>query len=158
MIDLAKKYEYELIKRYRDVLLSDRLFWFHERPYIKYDLEIMNDSWNHLQFVSIDQNGKVSGFLSGQLDRINNQVNNLLLLNFEKPSMQFTIDCLRFVDQLKNMGFVKIMFSVVVGNPAEKIYDAILEKLGGSHVGTFRKDVKLPDGNYYDRKFYEILL
>jgi hypothetical protein len=158
MLDFAKKHEYEVNRLYLSLMHTQKLFWFHERPYFKYQMDITDDSWNHLQFVSLDKEGKVTGFIAAQLDRINNIVTNLLLLNFGDPSMTFTIDCLRFVDKLKQMNFAKIGFSVVIGNPAETIYDAIVKKLGGEQVGIFRRDLKLPDGNYYDRKFYEIQL
>jgi len=158
MIDIAKKHEYELNKKYLDVIATDKLFWLHEKPYIKYNLEIHSDSWNHIQCVSIDSSNNIIGYFAGQLDRINNQVNNLTILNFGEANILFTIDCLRFVEKLKLMGFVKIVFSVIIGNPAEIIYDNIVHRLGGDKIGIFKNDVKLIDGKYYDRKFYEIQL
>lgn len=48
-------------------------------------------------------------------------------------------------------------FIVVVGNPIEKSYDKMIKKYGGRIVGTYKEDVKLIDGEYYDKKLYEIL-
>jgi hypothetical protein len=45
---------------------------------------------------------------------------------------------------------------VVVGNPAERLYDRVINKYGGRIVGIKEKSTKLIDGLYYDVKLYEI--
>ena len=52
--------------------------------------------------------------------------------------------------------FRKLKFSVCIGNPIEKSYDKMIEKYNGRIVGTYLKDAKLFDGEYCDRKVYEI--
>jgi hypothetical protein len=54
--------------------------------------------------------------------------------------------------------FNKIVFRVVVGNPAEDIYDRFCVKYGGRIVGVLKDNVKLLDGKNYDEKLYEIML
>ena len=46
---------------------------------------------------------------------------------------------------------------MVIGNPIEKSYDKMVKKYGGRIIGTYKEDVKLIDGEYYDKKLYEIL-
>ena len=46
---------------------------------------------------------------------------------------------------------------MIIGNPIEKSYDKMINKYGGRIVGIYKEDVKLIDGEYYDKKLYEIL-
>lgn len=48
-------------------------------------------------------------------------------------------------------------FGVVIGNPAEKIWDKTIKKLNGKVVGYYKRDVKLIDNKLYDMKVYEVM-
>ena len=61
------------------------------------------------------------------------------------------------VHLLKERRFYKMNWSVIVGNPAERMYDKFIAKHGGRVVGTYRRDTLLCDGEFYDRKAYELL-
>ena len=52
--------------------------------------------------------------------------------------------------------FRKIEFTVIVGNPIEKMFDKYIGKYGGRIVGIGKESVKLPDNLFYDSKLYEI--
>ena len=65
----------------------------------------------------------------------------------------------RFVVDLlfKQYGINRAVFNVIVGNPAERLYDRICNKYGGRVIGTFNQEAKLQDGKLYDVKYYEMM-
>ena len=48
-------------------------------------------------------------------------------------------------------------FVCVVGNPAERLYDKVIEKYHGRVVGVKKQEALLQDGQFYDLKLYEIV-
>jgi hypothetical protein len=119
---------------------------------------LSDDTWKTLEFVSVNENDEVIGFLKADIQRPENYVNGLGILNFgHKANVTFSKDLHKFLHDLFDVfGYYKICFSVVCGNPIEKMYDKYVLKNGGHIVGTFKKDVMLHDGKLYDRKHYEI--
>ena len=78
-------------------------------------------------------------------------------MNFYDKNVTFSRDLYIFLTDLFNkFNFRKIEFTVVIGNPAEVMYDRIMDKYGGSIVGIKKLSTKLIDGKYYDVKMYEI--
>ena len=59
-------------------------------------------------------------------------------------------------DIFVKFNFNKINFDVIVGNPAEAMYDKFIKMCKGRIVGTLKKHIKLMDGWIYDTKIYEI--
>ena len=92
------------------------------------------------------------------MDRSNNNVHDLSIINFTDNKTAFGIDLGQALkDIFEKYKFRKINFYVVVGNPIEKSYDKMIKKYGGRIIGTKKEDAKLIDGEYYDTKLYEIL-
>ena len=100
------------------------------------------------------------GYFKCSTDRNNNSIKSLSIL-YLRPKT-FSIGFLRDLEKLIEILFMsykfnKINFSVIVGNPAERLYDKFIEKYRGRVVGVYKEDVVLIDGNIYDTKLYEIL-
>lgn len=158
MLDLAVKHKNELEVLFSNIAFQDKFKYANYNNYYTYNVEFANDSWLNLEFVSVDKNNKVIGFLSGKLDRNNNAVSSLRVINFYDLNYTFSKDFHQFLhDLFVKFDFNKINFTVIVGNPAEKMYDKYIKKYNGRIVGTYKDDVKLFDGKYYDLKAYEIL-
>lgn len=116
------------------------------------------DSWNKLQFVSIDKNDNVIGYLTAYLERSMDKVTGIAAINFKDVNVTFSKDFYKFLTDLFDIHkFNKIEWQVVIGNPAEKMYDKIINKYGGRVVGIEHESTKFDDGKYYDVKEYEIL-
>ncbi|OGO81270.1 MAG: hypothetical protein A2Y21_10715 [Clostridiales bacterium GWC2_40_7] len=60
------------------------------------------------------------------------------------------------VDIFLKYNFRKIEFTVVAGNPIEKMFDKYVNKYGGRIVGVRKESVKLQDNLFYDSKLYEL--
>jgi len=73
-------------------------------------------------------------------------------------SVTFMRDLAAAIDRIfRYHNLNKLEYHVVVGNPAEHIWDRLTEKHGGRIVGIWREAVMLEDGKLYDYKAYELM-
>lgn len=155
MLEPAIKYKDQLEKLQYDIWFVDKYKYWNCSTYYN-TLEIAPDTWNKHQFVSV-KDGIVLGYISYSISRADNNVHSLSVINFSNNKIIFGRDLRQaLTDIFEKYKFEKINFTVVVGNPIEKTYDKMIKKYGGRIVGTYKKDVKLIDGEYYDRKLYEL--
>ncbi len=123
-----------------------------------YKLELKEDNWEKIELVSVDKNDNVIGFLVASIDRDAYYISSLLVANFYDINITFSKDFKQFLSDLFiKYKFNKVCFSVVISNPAEKMYDKYIKRYNGRIVGVQKEHAKLADGNYYDVKLYEIL-
>ena len=123
-------------------------------------LKLPDSEWDEIVRVSFAED-KVLGLFKATIDREINHVSSLMIINFNLKKISFTFikDLENFVKYLiEYKKFNKISFSVVVGNPAERMYDRFIEKYNGRVVGIKKNEVKLVDGKFYDLKLYEIII
>lgn len=107
--------------------------------------------------VSVDKNDNILGYLSCQCDRSVNKISSIGAINFYELNCIFSKD---FYTYLSNIfikhNFNKIEWCVVIGNPAEKMYDKLVQKYNGRIVGINHESTKLEDGRLCDVKEYEL--
>lgn len=121
-------------------------------------LKLPESDWDEIIRVSFAED-KVLGLFKAIVERDTNHVSSLMIINFNLKKISFTFikDLENFIKYLlKYKKFKKISFTVVVGNPAERMYDKFIEKYNGRIVGIKKNEVKLVDGKFYDLKLYEI--
>ncbi|MHB8131563.1 MAG: GNAT family N-acetyltransferase [Mobilitalea sp.] len=112
---------------------------------------------NEHQFVSLNKDFQILGLIGYHINRSNDYVDDLWIINFSDNKIVFGIDVRKAMDDIFNKyNFRKLTFSVVVGNMVEAQYDKLIHKFGGRVVGTYKENLKLMDNKYYDEKFYEI--
>jgi hypothetical protein len=156
MLDLAINHEEELKYQFRQTWFQDKYKYYNYFTYFE-DVEIDKSSWNRHQFVSLNKEGKIVGYMAYNVRRAEHICDCLNIINFTDNIALFGNDLKRVLtDIFEKFKFNKLKFSVVVGNPIEKSYDEIVEKYGGRIVGVEEKEAKLFDGEYYDVKLYEI--
>ena len=157
MLDIAIKHQEQLTQKMYDVWFNDKYkYWNNESWYQSFKVDL--DTWYKHQFVSIDNDGILVGYIGYNIHREDDSVDGLSILSFTDNSLVFGADLLAAIkDIFEKFNFRKLNFTVVVGNPAERHYDSIIKKCGGRIVGVKEKDSRLIDGKYYDLKIYEIL-
>lgn len=141
---------------------EDKYKYYINNNYINFELfDIGNNDYGRIHQVSINSKDEVQGYFSATMDYPNG-VSSLAFLNFyvnsKKLQVTFIRDMLAFIDYLfmyRNVS--KIKWTVVIGNPAEKLYDSFCEKFNGRIVGTFKNDVQLIDMSIHDVKHYELM-
>lgn len=157
MLDLAINYEEELVLKYRQTWLDDKYKYYHNSTYFT-DMTINSDTWDGHQFVSVNKNGDVIGFIAYSICRQTHNCYGLCAINFTNDIKTFGKDLRQaLTDVFEKFKFNKLNFSVVIGNPIEQSYDRTIDKFGGRVVGVKKHEVKLFDNEYYDMKLYEIL-
>ena len=159
MLETAFQYQDEIQRAYGKTVLQDKYKYVNNSNYWSYKLELCNDSWNSLEFVSISpQENYINGYFKAGISRVSEMVDYIVIMSFcDKPNATFAKDLYRFLhDLFFKYNFRKINFSVVIGNPIEKSYDKFIERHGGRVVGINKSDIRLHDGKYYDIKHYEI--
>ncbi len=155
MLVLARDYEEELVKRERETW-ENKKYWYYNASSYMSPIEVDENTWDRMQYVSLNSFGEVIGYLGYGVERQARYVSNLWIVNFADDK-SFGIDILRMVkDIFEKYRYRKIVFSVIIGNPVERSYDRLIERYGGRIVGIHKEHVMLPDGKLYDEKFYEI--
>ena len=160
MLMNAKLYENELMKLYNEIAY-DPFYQYHVFSDIRTTFKVPEDTGDGHYFVSVI-NDEVIGLIYYCTRRIDRVVDSLGIVHFggeeAKNNYAFGKDVIIAVkDIFEKFGFVKINFSCIIGNPAEKTYDRLINSYGGRIAGIFRNDTRLLDGKLYSKKVYEIL-
>lgn len=156
MLEPAIKYRDQLEKLQHNIWFNDKYKYWNCDIFYQ-SMQIDDNTWSKHQFVSV-YNGEVIGYISYNILRAEHNAYSLSIINFSDNKAVFGVDLNRALkDIFEKYKFRKLNFNVVIGNPIEKSYDKMIKKYGGRIVGTYKEDVKLIDGEYYDKKIYEIL-
>jgi hypothetical protein len=160
MLDNAKKYEAELVKLYQDIAF-DPFYNFYQYNVYRETFEIPRDTWNGHYFVS-KVGTKIIGYINYGIKRSEHFANSLGIVHFggkdAKGGVVFGRDVMTALkDIFERYGFIKLQFTVVIGNPIEKTYDKLVKRYGGRVIGIYKNEIRLIDGKLYDVKDYEIL-
>ena len=157
MLKPAILYSDELKNKLRETWYIDKYKYYNYSSYFC-DIEIAKDTWNCQQFVSIDADNNILGYISYNVVRQTNSVEEFGIISFTDNSIMFGRDLHQAIlDIFLKFNYNKLSFMVVIGNPIEKYYDKIIKKCGGRIVGIKLQEVKLMDNKIYDVKMYEIL-
>lgn len=157
MLELALNHIDELKRKFHNTWFDEKYMFYHEESFFD-DIKISDDTWDKHQFVSLDKDGEIVGFIGYEINRQTYSCHSLNIINFSDKKAVFGMDLGQaLVDIFERFNFRKLTFSVIVGNPIEASYDKMVDKYGGRVVGIFKEDTKLMDGNLYDEKFYEIM-
>lgn len=157
MIDLAINHVEELQKLYMGIWYDEKYKYWNDCDYHT-ELTISTSTESINQFVSLNNNGEVIGYIAYNINRALNYTHGFNIINFTDDKLTFGIDCKKVVvDIFERFKFRKLQFYVFVGNPIERHYDKMVTRVGGRIVGYFKDEIRLTDGQYYDMKYYEIM-
>lgn len=156
MLDLAIKYREQLQQLMYDTWMNEKYKFWNCTNYSE-KFELAENTWNYHQFVSVDKDGNVIGYIGYSIDRESDYVCGLNIINFSDNKAVFGCDAGRAIKNIfEKYKFRRLEFSVIIGNPIEKAYDRLVKKYGGRIVGIYEKRVRLIDGRFYDEKLYEV--
>jgi hypothetical protein len=157
LLKLAYPHQEALNKKYQEIFFNEKYKFHTYGSYPKYVIDLEDMAWTKLQLLSVDENNNIIGYLCAMLDRELNHVTELKIVNFYDINITFSQDLKQFIcDLFLKYNFRKINWTVVVGNPIEKMYDKYTSRYGGRIVGVLKKEVLLNDRKLYDKKIYEL--
>lgn len=155
MLKNAKLYESELRDRFLETEYDLKYMFYHGGYSDTYSSS--NSTWNNSEFVSVDKNNNVIGYIAYSNIRNSERVSGLKIINFTNNKITFGKDVKQAIeDVFLKFNFRKLSFGVYIGNPIEKSYDRFIKEYGGEIVGIKEKEDRLLDGKIYDLKMYEI--
>ena len=156
MLEIAQKHQTELNALKLNTWFNEKYKYWNYSVY--YDATLLPTStWTQNDFVSLDSEHNVIGYIGYSIDRTSNFAFGLSIMNFSDNKWTFGMDVAQAIDDIfVKYKFMKLNFSVVVGNRIEKSYDKLIKRYGGRIVGTREKETTLVDGNLYDVKMYEL--
>ncbi|HEY9187330.1 MAG TPA: hypothetical protein VIR55_05445 [Ignavibacteria bacterium] len=158
MLKYAHIYKEELQEKYCEIILDDDYKYYNNCSWWENEIELSEDTWDSIDFVSVDESNNVLGFMSAEISRGNDKISCIAVLNFSKKgNYTFSKDLYKFlIDLFTKYNIRKIEYTVNVGNPIEKMFDKYTEKYGGRIIGVTKESIKLHDNKYYDSKKYEM--
>ena len=156
MIKPALLYKEELTNKLRETWFKDKYKYYNYSSYFS-DFELATDTWINQQFVSVDKDNNILGYISYNVQRQTNNADEFGVISFVDNSITFGKDLHQvLLDIFFKFNYNKLSFTVVVGNPIERYYDKTIKKYGGRIVGVKEQEAKLMDSSLYDVKLYEI--
>lgn len=121
-------------------------------------IEILEDNYNCHQFVSIDKNNNIIGYISYDINWKTMSVTNLGIISYQKGNINFIKDVYQaIIDIFQKYHMNRLEWFCIRDNPALKSYEKIVLRFGGSKCGEFTQSVKLMDGKLHDCVYFEIL-
>ncbi len=134
--------------------------WYFADP-AHYPFNLNHDTGDETArcFASVNKAGKVIGMMGYGVYALARYATHFYAIRFPGGDrLTFGRDLHQVVDDIFNVfNMNRLGFAVVMGNPAEKMYNRYLDAMGGSVVG-IEKEVALDmAGNLCDRKIYEVL-
>lgn len=113
---------------------------------------------NQHQFVSVDENNNLIGYISFYIDDITDTADQFGIISFDKGNLLF-IDDLRSLIQMcfNKFNLNRVQFNCYTDNPAIDGYKLLVKRLGGRPNGIYHQCAKLLDGKLHDTMSFEIM-
>lgn len=156
MLKPAQLYAEELQKKNYET-------WYDKR-YMYYgglgacDIELADNNCDKHQFVSVDKDNNVIGYISYKIDWCALNADNFGIISYDMGNFQFLRDCYQVVcDLFKKYHMNRVGWFAYVDNPAIRGYRNFVKKHGGKECAYLRQIAKLADGKLHDAVEFEIL-
>lgn len=156
----AKLYEEEIKQKCWEIWYDEK-YQFYFNGGWRNDFSLDDSNPNEFQrrgFAVLNSNDELIGYIGYYVD---NEMRISLwfeAINFSDDKLTFGLALRQVImDCFLKFGMEVVEWNVVCGNPIERSYDKICEKLGGSIIGIRHRRAKDLAGNIYDDKTYEIL-
>ena len=91
MLDVAINHIDELKTQMNSIWFKDKYKFYNNDLYYS-DFRVDEDTWNRHQFVSLNKEGKVIGYICYAVTRATHSCSNLAIINFSDDKMTFGRD------------------------------------------------------------------
>lgn len=157
MLRPALEYENALRNKIINTVWFDERYKYFNRGWEEL-FELKETTWEYHQFVSINKQGNVCGFLSYRIDRATRNIDSFNAVSFFVDKLTFAQDIATAIHEIfTKFNFHKMIYGVVCGNPVEKTYQKFADKCNGRLAAVYRDDALLYNGQRADVKVFEIM-
>lgn len=121
-------------------------------------INIHDNNYDCHQFVSVDKEGNVIGYISYKIDWCAMSADNFGIISYDIGNIEFAKDCYMAVrDLFEKYHMNRVGWFAFLDNPAVKGYRNFIKRHGGVECAHYRKVAKLIDGKLHDSVCFEIL-
>lgn len=150
---------------YKDQLLKEYVKTWYKPEYIYYTgwtgdrfPDIPDNNYNDHDFVSVDENDNIIGYISYSVDWIAMNADRFGIISFDRGNIEFAKDVYKVIrDLFEAYHMNRISWCCYVENPAIRGYRNFIKRHGGKECGYYRQIAKLQDGKLHDSVEFEIL-
>lgn len=123
-----------------------------------WEIEFLNNNYDAHQFVSVDKEDNVIGYIAYDIDWVTMSTKNFGIISYKKGSLDFIEDVYIAICNLFEVYHMnRITWTCFADNPAIRGYRNFIKKHGGKECGYQRECVLLQDGLLHDSVTFEIL-
>lgn len=157
MLRPALEYESTLRNKFINKVWFEEKYKYFNRGWDDF-FKLEDNTYEYHQFVSINKQGNVCGFISYHIDRSTRNVSCFNAASFFEDKLTFAQDIATAIHEIfTKFNFHKMIYGVVSGNPVEKTYQKFAEKCNGRLAAVYRDDALLYNGQRADVKVFEIM-
>lgn len=121
------------------------------------ELELSDNNYDRREFVSVDKDDNIAGFISYNIDYNRRVADNFGIMSFKK-TLIFPKDLLQAIDDIfYKYHLDKISWRCYIGNPALRGYRNFIKSHGGRQTGYYIHEALLMDWQFHDGVSFEIL-
>lgn len=157
MLRPAQLYEKELQEEnIKSWYKQENIFW--NGCYGDSQINIMENNYDCHQFVSVDRDGHIIGYIAYNVDWTAMSADRFGIISFRKGSIEFAKDLYRVICDLFGVYHMnRVSWCAYADNPAIRGYRNFIRKHGGRECGYYRQIARLQDGLVHDSVSFEIL-
>lgn len=153
---LILKYEPILKDKFTSIWYNEKYQYYFNSGYRK-RFRIAEDENSYRQFVSVDKNGDVLGFICYGADFEIGLAYGFGAINFSNNKLIFGKDLAKVIDDIFcKFGFETLEWTVNIENPIKKSYDRFCRDCNGTWMLRHRRNRKL-NGEFCDEVLYEVI-
>ena len=131
MLKPAQLYKDELQKKNIETWYDQRYMYYHSGTGA-YDILFADNNCDKHQFVSVDKDDNVIGYISYKIDWCALNADNFGIISYDIGNIEFAKDCYRAVcDLFEKYHMNRVGWFAFVDNPAVKGYRNFIKKHGG---------------------------
>lgn len=161
MLRPAQLYAEELTARHTESWYKEEYMYYNYGTGNYMIEELPDNNIESHQFVSVDKEDRVIGYIGYNVDWAAKSVNEFGAINYFRGNpmdMTFVVDLKTAIfDIFLKYGMNRLEFTCVADNPAVRGYRYFIKKLGGREAGYFRQCCMLQDGKLHDSVCFEVL-
>lgn len=157
MLRPSQLYKDEINKKFIDIWYDTSYQWYAMDCGLAYFDPAETNHDTH-SFVSVDENGRILGFICYSVNWEVMSAHSLGIMAFEKFNLTFGRDLRQAIEDIffkYNMN--RLSFFSIADNPVVPTYKRFTEKYGGRICGYERDTTKLIDGKLHDTIRFEIM-
>lgn len=157
MLYAAQLYEEELQKEnIKAWYKKENIYWSGGTGDCR--LNIREDNYNEHQFVSVDEEDHVIGYIAYRIDWLAMSADQFGMISYKKGNLEFVRDLYQVIYNLfKVYHMNRVSWFCYADNPAIRGYRNFIKRYGGRECGYYRQIARLQDGSIHDAVVFEIL-